>query len=368
MTKVCHFTTVHKETDVRIFLKQCVSLARAGYDVYLLVAGAQDKDVDGVKIRGVEKAQGGRLKRMTATADNMFRKALEVNADIYHFHDPELLRIGKKLRRKGKKVIYDAHEDLPRQILTKDYIPKALQGITSAAVERIENFYASRMTAVIAATPFIRDRYLKVNKNAIDINNFPDLFEAGTIPSWESRQNEVCYVGGLFWQRGITEMVDAMEHTKAKLNLAGSYTPATYRDDLSKRPGWKSVKDWGFVGRKEVKEIMDRSIAGIVTLHPQPSYMDSLPIKMFEYMAAGIPVIASNFPQWKVIIEKARCGICVDPLDPKAIGEAIEHLIANPKEAEEMGKRGRAAAESIYNWKKEEEKLIGFYRKIEAMP
>jgi glycosyltransferase involved in cell wall biosynthesis len=105
-------------------------------------------------------------------------------------------------------------------------------------------------------------------------------------------------------------------------------------------------------------------MAGLVTLKPLVNYLDSLPVKMFEYMEAGIPVIASNFPYWKSIVEPIDCGICVDPQDPEAIRKAILELVNNPVKAHEMGKKGREAIWTKYNWSIEEQKLLSFYQRM----
>jgi glycosyltransferase involved in cell wall biosynthesis len=101
-----------------------------------------------------------------------------------------------------------------------------------------------------------------------------------------------------------------------------------------------------------------------VILHPEKSFITSQPTKLFEYMAAGIPVIASDFPLWRSIIQEAGCGILVDPLDTQAIAAAIEYLVSNPREAEAMGQRGRRAAEKQFNWANEEQTLLSFYSSL----
>ena len=171
--KVCHLTSVHSYTDTRIFIKECKSLAKNGFEVHFVVPGAPTSIIDGVHIHGVTKETGNRLRRMTETVDRVYRKGLEIDADFYHFHDPELIPVGLKLKKRGKKVIYDVHEDVPRQVLTKKWLPKFTRILVSKVVEKYENRAAKKFDFIITATPFIRDRFLKIDCKALDVNNYP---------------------------------------------------------------------------------------------------------------------------------------------------------------------------------------------------
>jgi glycosyltransferase involved in cell wall biosynthesis len=216
----------------------------------------------------------------------------------------------------------------------------------------------------VAATPHIAARFLKVNANVVNVNNYPVLSEISFNPNWTERKNEIVYIGGIFPTRGVTELVDALQYADTKLNLAGNYSPASFRDELIALEGWKKVNEAGFVNRNGIDELLGRSRVGIVTLHPTKAYLDSLPIKMFEYMAAGIPVVASDFPYWRSIINKHKCGVLVDPLNPEAIAGAINDLLSNSEKARLMGERGRAAALSEYSWSTEADKLISLYKSL----
>ena len=359
--KICHLTSVHKEEDVRIFHKECKSLAKAGFDVNLVVAGVEDNEIDGVKIFGVEKVKSNRLLRMTKTVKKVLAKALEINADIYHVHDPELLIIAGKLKRNGKKVIYDSHEDLPRQILEKRYIPFFARKLISIFIEILENKKVAKIDGVITATENINNRFLKINKNSVNINNYPIIEEFDFYDNWDEKENAVCYIGSIYQTRGVVELIKSLENTDIKIHLAGNYNSEDLREKLTKLKGWKNVIEWGFIGREKINEILKLSKAGIVTLHPTESYKVALPVKMFEYMASGIPVIASDFPLWKKIIHESESGICVDPFDIGAIKNAIFDLLNKNEKSKEMGKNGRQAVEKKYNWDKEAKKLIKFY-------
>ena len=347
--KICHLTSVHSKKDTRIFYKECKTLVDTGYDVTLVVQNDRDEVIDGVKILGIDTPKN-RKERMSRTTRQVYQRALECNADIYHFHDPELMPLGLRLKRRGKKVIYDVHEDVPRQILSKQWIPALLRKTISWTVERIENYAAKRFDYILTATPYIRYRFLKINRKSIDINNFPFLSELH-IPNtdWRSKEKLVCYVGGIGRVRGIQEMVQAIGMTPYSMLLAGNFESSVEREIALQQDGWRQVIELGHINRTEVKEVLSRSMAGLVVLHPIINYIDALPVKMFEYMSAGIPVIASKFPLWNEIIEGNNCGICVDPLNVNEIADAINWIMDYPEQAKQMGENGRKVVKEKYN-------------------
>ena len=360
--RIVHLSSAHPDRDVRIFLKECCSLARCFPDaeVHLVLSGVEERVESNVHIHSVPPRTGGRVHRMWTTVNQVYQKALALDGTIYHLHDPELLRIARKLKKRGKRVIYDAHEDLPRQVLGKSYLP--FRSVVSRVIEWYENRVAKQLDGIFTATPFIRDRFLKINANTIDINNYPLLSEMEFEESSRDRTN-ICYIGGLTAIRGITQLVDAMQYTQTTLQLAGTLDPA-FKDALSKSEGWKNVVPKGHVSRNQALEIKQTSFAGLVTFLPYPNHVNAQPNKIFEYMASGIPVIGSNFPLWKLLIEDNNVGVCVDPENPMAIGEAIEYLRLNPELARAMGERGRYLVQHTFNWSAEEQKLVSSYKQI----
>ncbi|MGQ0829488.1 MAG: glycosyltransferase family 4 protein [Bacteroidota bacterium] len=363
--KVCHFTSAHKADDVRIFLKECSSLANAGFDVSLVVSNCVSKILNSVNIISAEASIANRFGRMLNTSRIVYQKALNLDADIYHFHDPELLPYGLKLKRKGKIVIYDAHEDVPKQILGKYWINKFLRTIIAALFKKYENYVAKRLDYILTATPFIRNRFKQINQNCIDINNYPLLSELSVETEWREKENEICYIGGITAVRGIESLMDAMDKVKGvKLNLAGGFSPALLREQMIAKPSWTKVNEYGHVGRQEAAKIMAKSKVGIVTFLPLPNHIDAQPNKMFEYMSAAIPVLGSDFPLWRDILEKNNCGVCVDPENPQAIADALNLMLADSKVSEQMGKNGRKVVLEKYNWGIEEKKLISIYNSL----
>jgi glycosyltransferase involved in cell wall biosynthesis len=370
MMKIAHLTSAHPRNDTRIFLKMCSSLASHGHTISLVVAdGNSDEISNDVRIYDAG-ASTGRFDRIRNAPERVFAQALALDADLYHLHDPELIPIGLKLKRLGHRVVFDSHEDVPKQMLSKPYLNKPALWLISKAFSAYEAWACAKLDGVIAATPFIRDKFLSINYNTVDINNFPMLEELNTDVEWGNKQVEVCYVGGIAKIRGIAEVCQAMGliQTKARLNLCGSFSEPGVEQSVQAMPGWQQVNELGFVDRLGVRDVLSRSIAGLVTFHPLPNHINAQPNKMFEYMSAGIPVIASDFPLWREIILGNDCGLLVDPFDPAAIAKAIDYFVSNPKEAQRMGANGRKAVNERYNWDIEERKLFAFYGRTLSQP
>ncbi len=366
---VCIITTVHPVHDIRIFYKQAGSLHRAGYSIKVI---AQEGKVvkDEFEYFFLRKPRN-RLERMIFYPITAYRKAKSFKADIYHLHDPELLTAGLFLKRKGFSVIYDAHEDLPKQIFDKPWVPKLLRGGLAYLVNKIEKHLSAKLDQVIAATPGIGESFHSNNINSEVIQNYPLLEEISNnqnAKEIDDIQNSFVYMGGISKERGVMEMVRAVgalpEGYRPELLLGGKIVPAGLEKDLEKISGWNRVDYLGWLDRDRVIELYRKSLAGLLIFQPSPNHENSQPNKMFEYMAAGLPVIASDFPFWKMIIEENKCGITVDPGDINAIAEAMIYLIENKDQAYAMGQRGRAAVIEKYNWTAEEKKLLALYNRV----
>lgn len=365
--KVAHLTSAHPRFDTRIFFKEVMSLSKHNYSVSLIVSdGEGDEHINGIKIYDVGTFRG-RLNRILNAPKAIYIKAIELDADIYHLHDPELLFLGLKLKKNGKKVIFDAHEDVPKQILAKPYLNQSIRWLLSKSFSVLERWVCRRLDYVISATPNIKEKYERLGIKGIDINNYPLLNELSSEGiSGEAKRSKICYIGGLSKIRGIEEIVKAVTHTKsgATLAIAGMFNDPEFEQLVYNNANWEKVEYLGWLERNEIKYLLSESAAGLVTLHPTVNYLESLPVKMFEYMAAGIPVIASNFPLWASIVESKNCGLSVDPLNEKEIAEAIDYIVSNPKEARKMGANGRKAVEEVFNWDFEEKKLVTSYSKV----
>jgi glycosyltransferase involved in cell wall biosynthesis len=367
MIKVCVLTSVHPPFDTRIFHREAKSLLKAGYEVTLVAQHDKDEIVEGVKILSLPKPRN-RIERMTRTVWQVYRKALKIDADIYHFHDPELIPIGLLYKLMGKRVVYDVHEWVRTQIMRKHWLPLWLRRPTALVISSIEQLAGRWVDRIVAATPAI-ERGFPQGKTVL-IQNFPIKEELETIGgiTYEKRPPEFAYIGAITLVRSAVEMVQAVGklglEKKVKLHIAGNFRPAEFRTELEGTAGWEFVTFHGWAGRTEVAEILGCTRAGIVICYPEPGYLDAQPVKLFEYMSASLPVIASDFPLWREIVKGAGAGLLVDPQSTDAISDAMVWLIDNPEQAKEMGKNGKRAVEEKYNWNIESKKLIAMYRDL----
>ena len=360
---VCHITTVHLPNDVRIFHKECKTLRREGYEVSLIVPQAGELDADGIKVVGLPETTG-RWKRFFVLPSLAFRKAQEVAADLYHIHDPELIPLGARLKKSGRVVVFDIHEDVGQQMLSKSYIPGIIRPLASFCYGVYERRTLRKFDGLVCATNHIWEKYRRLNMNTITVNNYPIIEEFGQANSWDKREDGVAYIGNMTRIRGIYEMVNAVENLEVNLHLAGEFENDRTRAELERMPGWKKVRYHGKLNRQEIVRLLNRVKIGLVVIWPEPNYVNAQSTKMYEYMIAGIPVIASDFPLWRSYVDSINCGLCVEPKDAQKLAAAIESLMKDQKKAEEMGRNGRRAIERDANWDNEGKKLAALYRDL----
>lgn len=363
--RVVHITSVHPAYDNRIFNKECRVLAQAGFDVTLVAPNARTSEVDGIHVRGVPAGKS-RMFRMFFEAWRAIRVGLAQRGIIYHIHDPELIPGALVLRLLGKMVVYDAHEDLPKQVMSKSWIPVRLRPGASHFAAALESLGAVVANLIVVAYEPIPRRFPA--HRTILVRNFPAKEEFESTPAdYYKRPMWAAYIGAVTKLRGAPEIVRAFSMLdgvpNARLKVAGVITP-DLETELKDLDGVKRVDLLGWQTRSQVRLLLERSRVGLVVLHPTPSYLQAQPTKLFEYMLAGLPVVASKFPAWAQIVEDTGCGLVVDPRDPVAIAEAVRWLLTHPAEAQAMGERGRCAALERFTWASEGARLVRAYRRL----
>lgn len=367
MRKICHLTCVHSRTDGRIFMKQCMSLSKNSYDVSLIVAdGKGDEIVDNIKIYDVGKGKS-RIERRLNITERVYKKAIELNCDSYHFHDPELIFTGLKLKRKNKIVVFDMHEDTPGYISELGYIPKLFRSIVSKLYEYVEIYSVKRFDGVISTRQIINDRLEKYNKNIELITNFPIL--KSELDKSSKEDNIICFAGAIVNSWRHKEIINAIENIdNVKYLLAGPVS-TSFLNELKSLKGWSKVEYLGRISHSEVEKMYKRATIGIaiyVYCKNMGGKEGNLAnTKMFEFMNYGLPFICTDFRLWKQIVEvDENCGLCVNPYDVNEIKKTIESLIYNPEKCEIMSENARKAAIEKYNWNTQEVKLVNFYNQL----
>jgi glycosyltransferase involved in cell wall biosynthesis len=368
-TRVVHVTIAHAPHDVRVFEKECVGLAANGYEVHLILPAARDGAYRGVMLHRLPIANSAsRIFRVVDRWTKAFRLARRLKARIYHLHDIELIPVGLALKLTGATIVYDAHEDAPVEAHSLNR-RNPLWGHFLAFVWRCFLVVARRaFDGFVAATPHIADALHA--PNTVVVRNFPrlDLFAAASkrAPPYGSRAASVIYVGTISEIRGLQQMLDAVAclppSCAIELMMVGRFAGRQAEIAAHRHPWWDRVVYLGELPWERVVDTLQCARIGLVLLHPTLEYKVSLPVKLFEYMASGIPVIASDFPLWREIVIGAGCGILVDPLDSQAIARAIGQLLVNGEGAAAMGEAGRQAAFARYDWSLEETTLLDFYK------
>jgi len=365
--RVCHISTVHGAFDGRIFYKQCVYLAKEGFDVSYIVQHDKNEEVSNVKIRRLPKSRG-RFHRFFVLGFLAYFKAIGARAKIVHFHDPELIFVGIGLRLIGKKVIYDNHELVYKQIEGKSWVGKSgLRKMVAKFYQFFEMLGVSWFSAIVLAEDGYKDyfesRYKRKIKKIKYIRNYPilDLIQPRNQGS-ESKVVRLFYAGGLLRVRGIKEVCEAVEDISAdvELILLGRWQNEEYKNECLEGKG--RVKFLGEIPLKEVYPIMKTADIGICTLYPVENHLTSNPVKVYEYMACGLPMIISNFPSW---MEQFKdYSVFVDPTSVEEIKEKIQWSVSNLEELRERGRKGSKIVREKYSWEAESKRLVAIYNDL----
>lgn len=372
MAKVVHVTSVHPALDNRILFKECRSLARAGHEVVLVAPHDADEVVDGVRIRAFPRAPG-RLARMTRGVRDALRLCRDERADVYHAHDPELMPGLARLARGGAKIVFDMHENVVADIRTKPWLPAAVRGAIAAAVGRGMRVWLRDARVVFAEDSYARD-YPWIARG-VTVLNLPRLDELLAIDVPRADGFRVAYVGSITAQRGSLVTIEALRLLRergvdAGVDLVGLVDDAHAHEirAAAASAGVAAVVLHGYLPPTPAYRIAARCSVGLAVLDDDPNLRDSYPTKLFEYMALGLPVIVSDFPLWRDVVDGAGCGVCVPPDDVVALAAALELLAREPEAARRMGDRGREAAIARYRWETEEEKLVRLYEELVGCP
>ncbi len=365
MFTVLHLTSVHPRYDNRIFFKECQSLAKSGYNVSLVVADGKGSEVkDGVIIHDIGLPKN-RFERILKTTYKIFKKAKVLNADLYHIHDPELIIFGFILSLQKKKVVYDIHEDYFTDIKNKTYLSKWLRLPIAFLTFFVECFFTYTFYKIAA-----EKYYLKRFPAAITILNYPQITIAGTKSAFNHNSNRFLYTGSVSIDRGALHLSRLVyERPDIEVTIVGRCPPALakkMRKESRFSKNLNIVSEGRYIPFKEILSYYRQSkwMAALVLFPDTELNRQKELTKFFEYMAIGLPIIASNFPVWIELIEKQGFGLCVDPMDFKDIGNAIDWLREHPDECKKMAQRGQTAVKDMYNWEQESQKLIKYYKSI----
>lgn len=364
MAKICQVTSVHSRYDVRIFQKIAKSIAINGYDSCILVCDRLEDEIkDNVKFYAVNFIAKNRMDRILNSWKKLYKKALEINADIYHLHDPELMKLGIKLIKAGKKVIFDSHEDYLYKIAEKTWIPKPLRKFIQSLYERKEKKLLKQYNGIISVTPHIVDRLKKINPNTIMITNYPPNLNVKT----NKKERIICFAGGIspiYMHHKIIEAISKIDNVK--YCIAGKIENS-YKEYLKTLPGYNKVEFLGVLSYEQVIDLYSKSMLGVVTYNYCPSLGGKLGtlgvLKLFEYIQCGLPMVATDFDLWKPIVEGNEIGICINPNDSQEVYNALYKLL-NDVEFNDACREKCLIIKDKYNWKSQEKILITFYKKI----
>jgi glycosyltransferase involved in cell wall biosynthesis len=360
--KITHLTDGHSAVDERIFHKAAKFSCNAGYKVSICGIHPVSETLDGVEIIPIRSFRS-MWRKFLYSLFGFTKLAIQLDADIYHFHDPGLIPLGLILRCFGKRVIYDVHEDYQQKLLSRLSYTKIINLIITKIWWLFESLTSRWFNHIIVADSNTSKKFPPLKTSVVP--NVPSKeFWEGFYRQRNDDEIRVIYVGSITNDRGIKETIMGLNHLKYKnvsFHVYGSTDDNELRQTLNSHPRvhWHGFVKWTELGR----ELVNADIATAL-FQPVPAYYyytGENVVKLWEYLSIGLPVIISNFPLLKKLCAELGVGIDVDPTNPKEIAKAIDYLIEHPDKRRYFGENGIRAVRDEYNAEKKMQILIGIY-------
>ena len=348
--------------------KQCQTLT-GQYEVFCAIPSANPSIAPDIRFIGLPFFRRV-VWRTFITGPYILLRCLWLRPAVVHVYVPEFIPFAFIFRLLGAAVIYEVQENL----FKKMHLKKFNRGYVLEQAFRWFDALARRHFYLIFTEHGYLDTYTNLTWPHAIIYNYPLLpflepFRHPYQP--HATQPVFFYIGWLSFERAFDTLIDGLARLKETypafvMHLFGRQT---FSDaDLERLPGFDRVRSnvhfHGYADQRKAFPYAARATAGIALLKPVGDYLDSYTTKLFEYMALGLPVITSDFPLYRDVVERHQCGFCLSPCDPAQLAAVMAYLIEHPNEARLMGERGRSAVERTYNWTTEARKLLGFYRLI----
>ncbi|WP_353722556.1 glycosyltransferase [Dyadobacter sp. 676] len=367
MKRVLLLSTVHPAADSRIVYKIAASLGDH-YEVFCALPGLQAVPHPSIRPIGLPRFER-LLHRLLFTHPAAFVKTLFLKPDIVHIFVPELIPMALLFQWRGSKVIYEVQENLFKKFSIKRYNNSPVLQKLFTIFDKIAR---RRFYCIFTDDAYIEE-YRNVAKPFAIIHNYVSLpvIDAFAHPRMPAREPVFFYLGVVSMERCLDTMIHACAMLKTTrpdfhLHLFGPLRAS--QEELEHIKGYDEVKGHltfhGYTDQRDALLHAARAVAGIALLKPVADYPESFPTKLFEYMALKLPVVTSDFPIYRKIVERSECGFCIPPEDAGALCRVLELCCENEALRVQFGNNGRKAAETHYNWASEEALLLSFYHDI----
>ncbi len=366
MTKSVHVTTVHDRRDTRIFLKECITLSEAGYEVHLVCPASAKGTERGVIIHPLPTFRS-RFVRIISAGWKTYRMCWNIHGDIYHFHDPEFMPWAWLLAVKNCTVVYDMHENVPAALLKKEYLGKVGRIIITTLFRLLEKICLNKFYIIFAESSYASSYPFR--KDAVLVRNFPRLEMLASISVPKRKEFSIVYLGAIIAERGCFLILEAAEELRRRgypvtcifIGPDGNNNQEAFPFQVA---ATKGAKWYGKLPPEEAWRVVASCHLGLAPFLPMANLVDSYPTKVFEYMALGLPSIVSDFPLYRELIDNGTCGIAILPGSKVSLADAIQHYICDWPLLVRTSETCRSIAFAKYTWTTEADKLLNLYEKI----